>query len=109
MADQPSDDRESQLYAWMARIPSGRVVTYGQLARLIGLPNGGRWVGRQMGKLPPESRLPWHRVINAQGRSSIPVDAIGWNRQLRMLQHEGVSVIEGSISLKRFQWDPLAE
>ena len=78
MADQPYDDRESQLYAWMAQIPRGRVVTYGQLAKLIGLPNGARWVGRQMGRLPKGSTLPWHRVINAQGRSSIPIDESGF-------------------------------
>ena len=106
--DQPGDDRESQLYAWMAQIPRGRVVTYGQLARLIGLPKGARWVGRQMGRLPRGSRLPWHRVINAQGRSSIPVDASGWNRQLRLLKREGVAVVDGRIALQRFQWDPFA-
>ncbi len=107
--DQPDDDRESQLYAWMAQIPRGTVVTYGQLARLIGWPHGARWVGRQMGRLPRGSQLPWHRVINAQGRSSIPVDASGSNRQLRLLQREGVLVVEGRISLRRYQWDPFAD
>lgn len=109
MPYQPADDRESQLYAWMAQIPRGRVVTYGQLAKLIGLPNGARWVGRQMGRLPPGSRLPWHRVINAQGRSSIPADDSGWNRQLRLLMREGVTVVDGRISLRQFRWDPFAE
>jgi methylated-DNA-protein-cysteine methyltransferase-like protein len=106
ISEKEADDREAQLYAWMAQIPRGRVVTYGQLARLIGRPNAARWVGRQMGRLPPGSRLPWYRVINAQGRSSIPVDERGWNRQLRLLQREGVDVVDGRISLRRFQWDP---
>jgi methylated-DNA-protein-cysteine methyltransferase-like protein len=106
LSENEADERERQLYAWMAQIPRGRVVTYGQLAKLIGLPNGARWVGRQMGRLPHDSGLPWFRVINAQGRSSIPVDASGWNRQLRLLQREGVEVVGGRISLRRFRWDP---
>lgn len=101
-----SDEYREQLYAWMAQIPRGSVVTYGQLARLIGRPNGARWVGRQMGQLPPDSRLPWFRVINARGRSSIPLDASGSNRQLRLLQREGILVVKGRISLKRYQWLP---
>lgn len=102
------DEYQAQLYAWMARIPAGRVVTYGQLAKLVGRPNGARWVGRQMGLLPSGSSLPWYRVINAQGRSSIALDAYGSNRQLRLLQREGVLVVNGGISLRRFQWDPEA-
>ncbi len=103
------DEYQRQLYAWMARIPRGRVVTYGQLARLIGRPNGARWVGRQMGYLPRASGLPWFRVINAAGRSSIPLDAAGSNRQLRLLQREGVRVVDGRIALRCYQWDPYAD
>lgn len=92
----------------MAQVPAGRVVTYGQLARLIGRPNGARWVGRQMRNLPADSSLPWHRVINASGRSSLPLDPQGSNRQLRMLIGEGVDVTDARIPLARFQWDPSA-
>lgn len=87
-------------------MPPGRVVTYGQLARLIGRPSGARWVGRQMGRLPRDSELPWFRVVNAGGRSSIPIDASGWNRQLRLLREEGIEIVDGRISLTRYQWDP---
>jgi methylated-DNA-protein-cysteine methyltransferase-like protein len=100
------DEFEQQLYAWLAQVPRGKVVTYGQLARLIGRPNGARWVGRQMGRLPRDSDLPWFRVINASGRSSIPVDRSGWNRQLRLLRDEGVEIVDGRIPLKRYQWNP---
>ena len=82
------------------------MVTYGQLARLIGRPNGARWVGRQLGGLPPGSRLPWHRVLNARGFSSLPLDKGGSNRQLRLLQREGVLVTGGRVSLARYRWDP---
>jgi len=101
------DEFEQQLYTWLAQIPVGSVATYGQLAALIGRPNGARWVGRQLGRLPPDSELPWHRVLNALGHSSLPLDGAGSNRQLRLLQREGVLVVDGRVSLARFRWMPL--
>ena len=103
------DEFEQQLYAWLAEIPLGKVVTYGQLASLIGRPNGARWVGQRLGQLPPGSKLPWHRVLNVQGRSSLPLDKGGSNRQLLLLQREGVSVVDGRVSLVRYQWDPFSQ
>jgi len=100
------DEFERQLYAWLAQIPPGRVVTYGQLAQLIGRPNGARWVGRQLGRLPHGSALPWHRVLNARGCSSLPLDKGGSNRQLRLLRREGVRTVGGRIRLTRYRWDP---
>lgn len=99
---------ERQLYTWMAQIPRGSVVTYGQLARLVGRPNGARWVGRQLGRFPAGSKLPWHRVLNARGRSSLPLDEAGSNRQLRLLQREGILVVQGRVSLASYQWDPFS-
>jgi methylated-DNA-protein-cysteine methyltransferase-like protein len=106
-SDQAGDEWANQLYAWMAQIPRGRVVTYGQLAKLIGRPNGARWIGRQMGKIPRGSSLPWFRVINASGRSSIPLDEAGSNRQLRLLQREGVLIVNGRVDLRQYRWNPL--
>lgn len=103
------DEFEQQLYTWLAQIPAGQVVTYGQLAGLIGRPGGARWVGRQLGRLPPGSKLPWHRVLNARGGSSLPLEKGGGNRQLRLLQSEGVLVVEGRVALARYQWNPLAD
>lgn len=100
------DEFEQQLYAWLAQIPLGRVVTYGQLACLIGRPTGARWVGRQLGRLPAGSKLPWHRVLNSRGCSSLPASKGGSNRQLRLLQSEGVLVFDGRVSLARYRWDP---
>jgi methylated-DNA-protein-cysteine methyltransferase-like protein len=103
------DEFEQQLYAWLAQVPRGRVVTYGQLAGLIGRPNGARWVGWQLGRLPRGSDLPWFRVINASGRSSLPLDPSGWNRQLRLLRGEGVEIVDGRVALRRYQWNPLQD
>ncbi|MBT8389058.1 MAG: MGMT family protein, partial [Altererythrobacter sp.] len=84
------DEFEQQLYTWLAQIPAGKVVTYGQLARLIGRPNGARWVGRQLGRLPVGSKLPWYRVLNARGCSSLPLAKGVSNPQMRLLQRDGV-------------------
>jgi methylated-DNA-protein-cysteine methyltransferase-like protein len=105
LAEAPAlDEFEQQLYTWLAQVPAGQVVTYGQLARLVGRPNGARWVGHRLGRLPAGSKLPWHRVLNARGCSSLPLDKGGSNRQLRLLQREGVLVVDGRVSLRRFQW-----
>lgn len=100
------DEFAQQLYAWLAQVPAGHVVTYGQLAALIGRPQGARWVGHRLSRLPPGSGLPWHRVVNASGRSSLPLDKGGSNRQLRLLQREGVVATAGRVSLKRYRWQP---
>jgi methylated-DNA-protein-cysteine methyltransferase-like protein len=89
----------------VARIPRGAVATYGQVAELAGLPRGARKVGRIMSRLPRGSRIPWHRVVNAAGRISLPKGA-GFERQQRALLREGVVVTNGRLSLERHRWRP---
>ena len=88
----------------VANIPAGRVATYGQIAELAGLPRGARRVGRVLAALPADSRLPWHRVINAAGRSSLPGAAGA--RQRRLLRAEGVRLRGGRVDLRRYGWTP---
>jgi len=59
-----------RIYSVVSRIPRGRVATYGQVATLAGLPGRARSVGYALSALDDRSRLPWHRVVNAQGRIS---------------------------------------
>lgn len=88
------------------RVPRGRVATYGQVVRLAGLPRGARQVGYALNALPAGTVVPWHRVINAGGRISLPPDAGGIEQRLRLLA-EGISVTEaGRVSLSRYQWRP---
>jgi methylated-DNA-protein-cysteine methyltransferase-like protein len=97
----------------VSRIPRGRVATYGQVARMAGLPGAARTVGWALGALPDGSwiggrAIPWHRVINAAGRISPRArDAGGESgRQARRLAGEGVLVSRaGRIDLGRFGWD----
>ena len=88
----------------VASIPTGCVATYGQVAELAGLPRGARRVGRVLAALPADSRLPWHRVINAAGSVSLP-GAAG-SRQRRLLRAEGVRLRGGRVDLGRYGWKP---
>ena len=96
----------------VARIPRGRVATYGQVARMAGLPGAARTVGWALGALPDDSSrgggaVPWHRVINAAGRVSLrgPGDAT-CRRQIARLRREGIRPrADGSIDLGRYGWD----
>ncbi len=98
----------SRIYAAVARVPRGRVATYGQIARVAGLPGHARMVGYALAALSEGSRVPWHRVINAAGRISLrsdgrPMDEI----QRHLLEREGVSFSAGgAVALARFQWRP---
>ena len=89
-------------------IPRGRVASYGQIAKLVGLPEGvdpdtyrafgARWVGTAMSQCPPD--VPWQRVLNAKGEISLKGDA-----QRRRLEAEGVEFdAKERVDMKRFGW-----
>jgi len=99
-----------KIYAIVSSIPVGRVATYGQVARLAGMPGHARLVGYALSSLHGRVPIPWHRVVNAKGQISMrsggsPADMV---QRLR-LENEGVSFDEhGRISLGRFQWQPVS-
>lgn len=90
----------------VARVPSGRVATYGQIARESGLGRRARTVGRALRSLPAGSRVPWHRVVNAQGQISLPEASDSGREQRIRLESEGVVFRAGRIDLSRFGWQP---
>lgn len=91
----------------VARIPSGRVATYGQVARLAGLPRRARMVGRALRGAPAGVRLPWHRVVNAAGYSSLPEGSDARRTQLERLRGEGVKIApDGRVALDASRWEP---
>lgn len=96
------------IYAVVQQIPHGLVATYGQVARLAGLQGGARQVGYALHALPEGSPVPWHRVINAQGRiSPRSGDSPAGIIQRLRLEAEGVEFDKtGRIALQRFQWRP---
>ena len=96
--------RRAAVYLVLAQIPEGRVVTYGEVARLAGLGRAARWVGTLMSKLPDETSLPWHRVIAAGGRLSIPAGAVAGQEQRMRLRAEGVTIINDRVDIRRHGW-----
>jgi methylated-DNA-protein-cysteine methyltransferase-like protein len=79
-----------RIYAVIRRIPRGRVATYGQVARLAGLPGHARQVGYALHALPAASTVPWHRVINARGEVSRRSEPGPELSQRMLLEREGV-------------------
>jgi methylated-DNA-protein-cysteine methyltransferase-like protein len=74
-------------YALVRKVPRGRVVTYGQVARALGAPGAARTVGWAMRVCPDQ--VPWHRVVNAQGEISLR-PTTGYHEQRARLRAEGV-------------------
>ena len=92
-----------RIYDVVRQIPRGRVATYGQIAHLIDPPCDARRVGWALAALRDravEPPVPWQRVVNAKGMSSLGLG------QLALLEEEGVEIdAKGKISLERFGWD----
>ena len=97
-----------KIYAAVRRVPPGRVATYGQIAELAGLPGHARQVGYALHALRDrDDEVPWHRVINSQGKISFPADSENWTKQAALLRAEGVEIEEdGRIQLARYRWIP---
>ena len=95
-----------RFYAIVRRIPRGRVATYWQVAALAGFPRHARHVGYALNALSTGTRVPWHRVINAQGRISQRSSYGDESRQRRRLEEEAIVVEDDRISLPQYQWNP---
>ena len=96
-----------EFYGIIQLIPKGKVATYGQIAKLAGLPKHARHVGFALKNIADDTAVPWHRVINSQGKISLSKeDGFGENIQIVKLQSEGVVVLNGKVNLKLFQWIP---
>lgn len=88
------------------KIPEGKVMTYGQIARMAGSPRAARQVVRVLHSMSKKYRLPWHRVINSKGKIAIQEDDL-YQEQLLSLESEGIEIgLGGVIDLDRYQYDP---
>jgi methylated-DNA-protein-cysteine methyltransferase-like protein len=97
-----------QVYDLVKRVPEGRVVTYGQIAAALGNVRRARLVGYAMRACPDE--VPWHRVVNSQGRLSTrpPTGHGSFNPQRALLEDEGVQFApDGQIDLRIYGWSGL--
>ncbi len=90
------------IYLAVKQIPRGRVATYGDVARLCGLREHARLVGYALHNLKANSGVPWHRVINSKGMISLRKNTDGHDRQMQLLEMEGIKFDGGKIDLKRY-------
>jgi methylated-DNA-protein-cysteine methyltransferase-like protein len=103
----PLSDSYRRIYAAVKKIPKGKVATYGQIALLAGMARAARQVGYALHALPHGSRVPWHRVVNHEGRISRRSSGGHDEWQRVLLEEEGVEFDTGDrIALNRFQWRP---
>ncbi len=95
----------ARVYALVRGVPRGRVVTYGQVARLLGAPHGARLVGWAMHGNPYGTRVPCHRVVQEGGSLSPNYCLDDPRRQRRLLEREGVVfTLDGRVDMARHQW-----
>ena len=102
----PPSDLKQHIWQVLSQVPAGKVVSYGQLAKLANCPNHSRYIGTVLKQLPKDTQLPRHRVINSKGRIAFPQNCEAYKAQKCRLEAEGVSVEDGKICMKEFQWRP---
>src|SRR6202166_5064875 len=102
--------RCSQMSSWdpvyqlVKKIPRGRVLSYGALAKALRLSGGARSAGRAMAATPTGKGIPWHRVVGERGKILIrePYASI----QKKLLESEGVKITESRVDLNSHLWKP---
>ncbi len=92
----------------VTKIPLGQVMTYGQIAALVGYPGYARHVGHVLHGLLETSALPWQRVVGSSGKISTFKVGSG-ELQVALLEAEGVLCPNGRLSLKHYLWEPPLE
>ncbi|MBM4160512.1 MAG: methylated-DNA--[protein]-cysteine S-methyltransferase [Ignavibacteria bacterium] len=104
MGERESSGTYRLIWEVVRQIPRGRVATYGEIAREAGYPGQARLVGYALHSLPTGSGIPWHRVISAQGKISLPKANGAYREQKRLLIGEGIAFGGERIDLRRFGW-----
>jgi len=95
-----------RIWNTIAAIPRGKVASYGQIGELAGYARGARLVARALRYAPDELQLPWHRVLNAQGKIAIPDNSPSHGEQARRLASEDIPFIGGRVDMSRHRWQP---
>ena len=87
------------------QIPEGRVMTYGQIASLVGFPGYARHVGHILFRLSEDSSIPWQRVVASSGKISTFKVGLG-ELQQALLEREGIEFKSGRMRLSVYLWEP---
>lgn len=86
---------DQKIYKKLLEVPKGKITTYGDLAKAVGMKNGQRFVGRIMNKNPYPAIIPCHRVVKSDG--NVGGYAYGENTKSNMLTKEGIKIKKGKI------------
>lgn len=105
-APTPLTEVYERIWAVIQRVPKGRVATYGQIAAEAGFAKRPRLTAQALRHAPDRLRLPWFRIINAQGKIAIPKGSRGHAEQRRRLEAEGVEFTRERIDLDVYRWQP---
>lgn len=93
-------------YGIVRQIPAGKVATYGQIAKLAGMPRSARIVGYAMAGCQ-DSSIPCHRVVDRFGQTKTAFDTYSSGTQRALLEAEGVLFrLDGTVDMPLFQWTP---
>ena len=97
-----------EIYALVRRIPKGKVASYGQLASMLGNIRWARVIGYALHANPDGDFTPCYRVVNKDGRVSDAFVFGGKNRQIELLEADGIPVKNNCVDLNKYQWRPVS-
>lgn len=99
-----SDNPTKRIYEVVKKIPKGKVATYGQVAELAGDKRMARAVGNALHKNPDPDNIPCFRVVNAKGELAGEFAFGGAGEQAKLLEADGIKVVDGRVDLEKYQW-----
>lgn len=102
--DLVTDSPSKRIYEAVKKIPRGRVATYGQVAALAGDKKMARAVGNALHHNPDPEHIPCYRVVNAKGELSGAFAFGGADEQARLLEADGIEVVNGCVDLEKYGW-----
>jgi O-6-methylguanine DNA methyltransferase len=107
--DLVTDSPAKRIYEAVKKIPKGKVATYGQVAELAGDKKMARAVGNALHRNPDPDNIPCYRVVNARGELSGEFAFGGAGMQAKLLEADGIEVVDGKVDLERYGMDKKKE
>lgn len=96
---------KQKVYAMLQTIPCGKVITYGDLAKMLGNKTWARSVGNALHENPDGEKYPCYKVVNSKGKLSHACAFGGLDEQKRRLEKDGIAVENGKVDLTRYRYD----
>ncbi|MEC8381646.1 MAG: methylated-DNA--[protein]-cysteine S-methyltransferase [Myxococcota bacterium] len=101
-----SSDLCAQVFKVVRTIPTGQVMSYGDVAKAIGMPRHARQVGYALSSLEPHTTVPWWRVIRTDGSIAMQGDMVRGPKQVALLKAEAVVFKGQKVDMQRHRWWP---